>query len=121
MFSVYGKSRISAKKQTEKQMLTEFSNISKILKKSESKTQDVKQGIIDNYVDELFLTMKPKRCTHEFSTPEIMTEAFIIMDKDKYNFSDLIKMKKQVKINSKGHEIKNKRTGKLSLQWVQFK
>lgn len=121
MFSVYGKSRILAKKTASKLMDNKHSDISKELKNFENYNQEVKQRIIDDYIDEIFKGMKPKRCTHEFSTPKIMEEAFSIMAKDKYNFSELQKMKKQVKINKSGGDARSKTAGKLILEWVTYK
>ena len=116
MFSVYGKSKVLAKKKISKDLRTKSSDVSKALK--ESMTQSEKQAVIDKFIDEEFKQMKPKRCTHEFSTPEIMREAYELMVKDEKTFSNLTQMKKVPKLNAENKEIVSEKTGKVMMHWV---
>lgn len=118
MFSVYGKSKILAKKTAAKWMLNKNTAISKALKACGDATQNEKQIIIDKYVAQEFSDMKAKRCTHEFSTPHIAKEALDIMLKDNNNFSELALMKKIYKVNSELKTVVSKATGKPMMQWV---
>lgn len=61
--------------------------------------------------------MKPKRCTHEFSTPHIAREALRMMINDTANFGDLSIMKKVQKRSPSGKPIVNKQSGKPSMVW----
>lgn len=118
MFSIYGKSKILAKKTVDKLMLNNNSSISKELKEIESSTQDEKQIVIDKYITEVFKEMKLKRCTHEFSTPHIANEAMELMEKDTANFSDLVMMKKVNKLTPELKNVVSKATGKPMMKWV---
>jgi hypothetical protein len=119
MFSIYGKSRILAKKTVDKWMLNKNTVVSKELKEAGfNASQAEKQIIIDKHVEQEFIDMKAKRCTHEFSTPDIAKEALTIMLKDTHNFSDLVMMKKANKLNADLKVIKSKATGKPLMQWV---
>ncbi|MBL4765067.1 MAG: hypothetical protein JKX67_07295 [Colwellia sp.] len=118
MFSIYGKSKILAKKTVGKFMLNKNSEVSKELAEMGNATQCEKQIVIDKYVDEVFIGMKLKRCTHEFSTPHIASEAFALMEKDSKNFSDLVMMKKQNKLNADLKKVASKATGKPLMEWV---
>ena len=118
MFSIYGRSKILAKKTVGKLMLNKNSAVSKELKEIESGTQDEKQAVIDKFVDEVFKEMKLKRCTHEFSTPHIASEAMTLMEKDINTFSDLVMMKKVNKLTAELKNAVSKATGKPLMQWV---
>ena len=118
MFSVYGKSKVLAKKTVSKWMLNKNTVISKELKEMGSASQDDKQIIIDKHLDQEFADMKVKRCTHEFSTPRIAKEALEIMLKDGRNFSDLVLMKKIYKVNAELKTVVSKTSGKPLMQWV---
>ncbi len=71
-------------------------------------------------VDEYFISMKIKRCTHELSTPELAKMAFELMKNDTVNFSDLILMKKVNKKNADDQEVVSKTTGKPMFKWVDM-
>ena len=118
MFSVYGKSLQVAKKMADKIVSNKNSSISIKLKKMVSASQSEKQKVIDDLVIEIFKSMKPKRCTHEFSTPEIAKECYALMEKETANFSDLSIMKKRPKKNSKGGLVISKSTRKPLMEWV---
>jgi hypothetical protein len=118
MFSIYGKSKVLAKKIVGKLMLNKNSDVSKELAEVGNATQDEKQTVINKYIDIEFHEMKLKRCTHEFSTPHIASEAFALMGKDQVNFSDLVMMKKQNKLNSDLKKVVSKVTGKPLMEWV---
>ena len=118
MFSIYGKSKILAKKTVGKLMLNKNSDVSKELKEMQNATQDEKQLVINKHIDEVFKGMKLKRCTHEFSTPHIASEAMVIMEKDSKNFSDLVMMKKVNKLTPELKEVVSKATGKPLMKWV---
>ena len=118
MFSVYGKSRVLAKKTINKWMLNKNTAISKELKKLGDASQQDKQLVIDKHLEQLFIDMPLKRCTHEFSTPEIAQEAFNLMAKDSNNFSDLVLMKKVNKLNADLERAVSKATGKPLMKWV---
>jgi hypothetical protein len=117
MFCVYGKSRPLAKKKIQKLMADCFSDIFVELKKNERLNQSDKQLIVDRYVEFEFKSMKPKKCTHEFSAPEFSKEAYELMKKDHCNFSDLTLMKKVKK--TKGITV-SKKTNKIMLEWVKL-
>ena len=118
MFSIYGKSRILAKKTVGKWVLNKNTVISKELKEAVDATQSEKQIIIDKHVEQEFIDMKVKRCTHEFSTPHIARDALTIMLKDKNNFSDLVMMKKANKLSADLKIVVSKTSGKPLMQWV---
>lgn len=118
MFSIYGKSKLLARKQVGKQMLNKNRAISKKLSEIEDSTQDEKQKVIEQFVNEVFKEMKPKRCTHEFSTPHIASEAMAIMEKDSDNFADLVMMKKVNKLTPELKVAVSKTTGKPLMEWV---
>lgn len=118
MFSIYGKSKVLAKKTVGKLMLNKNSDVSKELIAMNNATQDEKQKVIDKFVNEVFSEMKPKRCTHEFSTPHIASEAMAIMEKDSGNFSDLIMMKKINRLSPELKRMVSKATGKPLMKWV---
>lgn len=117
MFCVYGRSRPLAKKKVYKFMEDVFSDISIELRGIESRAQSCKQDVIDNYIEHEFNTMKPKKCTHEFAAPEFCKEAYDLMKVDKFNFGDLILMKKIEK--TKG-VTRSKKTNKIMLEWVKL-
>ncbi len=118
MFSVYGKSRQGAKKIVDKLLLNKKSKISVKLSSIANGSQQEKQDIIDSKVNEIFVSMKCKRCTHEFSTPYIAKEAFDIMVNDHKNYSDLTIMKKRPKKTKSGGVSVSKSTGKVLTEWV---
>jgi len=118
MFCVYGKSLQAAKKTVDKQMMNKNSDISVKLCELDGATQSEKQAVADDFIDEVFKTMKPKRCTHEFSTPEIAIEAFELMQKDNTSFSDMTIMKKRPKKNANGNIVVSKATKKPLMEWV---
>ena len=99
-------------------MLNKNTVVSKELKEAVNATQSEKQIIIDKHVEQEFIDMRVKRCTHEFSTPYIAKEALTIMLKDTHNFSDLVMMKKANKLNADLKIVKSKATGKPLMQWV---
>ena len=99
-------------------MLNKNSDVSKELTGIFSATQDQKQTVIDKHVEIEFSEMKLKRCTHEFSTPQIASEAFTLMAKDPSNFADLVMMKKQNKLNADLKHVVSKSTGKPLMEWV---
>ena len=114
MFSIYGKSRPIAKKTIDKQCFDGFSEVCVKLSESRHKPQSERQAIVDEYVNEEFESMKPKRCTQEFSTPEFCKEALLLMKEDKSNFSNLIMMKKI----QKDEELTA--TGRKKMVWVEY-
>lgn len=120
MFSVYGKSKQAAKKTVDKLMLNKNSEISVQLKEmtTEMASQTEKQQVVDAKINEVFQTMKPKRCTHEFSTPHIAQEAYQLMKNDTDNFDDLVIMKKRPKKNAEGNNVISKATRKPLMEWV---
>lgn len=118
MFSIYGKSRILAKKTVGKLMLDKNSDVSKELAEMQSATQVEKQNVVSKYIDIAFAEMKLKRCTHEFSTPHIAAEAMVLMQKDTVNFSDLVMMKKVNKLTTQLKLSTSKATGKPLMKWV---
>ncbi len=118
MFSVYGKSLQVAKKIVDKLTLNKNSEISIELKSMDSATQSEKQAVVDKLINDIFSKMKPKRCTHEFSTPSIAKEAHQLMKNDPDNFSDLIIMKKRPKKNAEGNVLTSKATRKPLMEWV---
>ena len=120
MFCVYGKSKFSAKKTVAKKLLNKKSDVSVAISKLKTPTQNEKQSIFDEFVSQEFIDCKAKRCTHEFSTPEISKEALVIMQKDDSNFSDLVLMKKINKLNVNGEALLNKRTRKPQMIWVRL-
>lgn len=99
-------------------MLNKNTVVSKELKEAVNATQSEKQIIIDKHVEQEFIDMKVKRCTHEFSTPHIAKEALTIMLKDTQNFSDLVMMKKANKLNADLKVVVSKTTGKPLMQWM---
>lgn len=117
MFCVYGRSLQVAKKAIDRQLLKK-SKINTGLAELSGESQEVKQAYIDKHVQEYFEKMKPKRCTHEFSTPEIAKEAYNLMKNDTKNFGDLALMKKKQKINAKGAVVISKSTKKPLMEWV---
>jgi hypothetical protein len=118
MFSVYGKSVFVAKKIVDKIILNKNSDLSTELRKAVCRSQTEQQEIVDKYVKKVFESMKPKRCTHEFSTPEIADQAFEIMKGDKSNFSDLLIMKKVPKLNAEAFTVISKSSGKPLMKWI---
>lgn len=118
MFSIYGKSRVLAKKTVAKLMLNKNSDVSKALAELSSATQDEKQIVVDKHIDKVFISMKLKRCTHEFSTPHIANEALMLMEKDTKNFSSLVMMKKVNKLTPELKNVISKATGKPLMKWV---
>jgi len=115
MFCVFGKSKQLAKKKVHKEMLKFASDFSEQLRTIGRKTQEEKQKVVDDWIEKEFETMNPKKCTHEFSTPEFVKHCFKIMKLDNSNFADLTMMKKQYKILGVTH---SKKTGKRILEWV---
>jgi hypothetical protein len=118
MFSVYGKSKQTAKKMVDKLMLNKNSEISVELRLMQSASQSEKQAVVDSLISDVFFKMKPKRCTHEFSTPSIANEAYKIMKRDHAEYSDLSIMKKRPKKNDKGGLVISKSTRKPLMEWV---
>ena len=114
MFSVYGRSI----KLAQKKINDDWSKGK--IKFAHSLTQSEKQIRIDIMVTEYYVDMKIKRCTHEFSTPQIAKEAFDLMKKDTANFSDLVMMKKINKLNAEGGISVSKTTGKPMYKWVNI-
>ena len=120
MFCVYGKSKILAKKTIDKKLLSEGSDVSEAIAKLKNPTQDEKQSVINDFIDQEFVNCKVKRCTHEFGAPQIAREALALMKKDTNNFSDLSLMKKINKLNAQGGNVLNKKTKKPLMVWVSF-
>jgi hypothetical protein len=118
MFCIYGKSKILAKKTVDKLMLNNRSEVSEKLKEMQGSTQSEKQIVIDEAINEVYQEMKLKRCTHEFSTPEIAAEALALMEKDTANFSNLVMMKKKNKLTAELKKAVSKTTGKPLMEWV---
>jgi len=98
-------------------MLTKGSDIGKELSELRNASQDEKQAVVDKYVEIEFKEMKPKKCTHEFSTPHIASEALALMKEDTDNFSDCVLMKKQYKKNENGAVLATPK-GKPKMEWV---
>jgi len=115
MFCVYGRSRLLATKKIHKVMSNYFSEISKNLRKMQRKTQAEKQAFIDNLINIEFENMAPRKCTLEFSTPEILNEAYNLMKADPTNFGDLTLMRKIKKTTG---ITRSEKTGKPFLCWV---
>lgn len=99
-------------------MLNKNSDICKELLAIGGATQSEKQTVIDKHVESTFIEMKPKRCTHEFSTPRIASEALALMKKDIVNFSTLIMMKKRNKLSPELKRVVSRATGKPLMEWV---
>jgi len=99
-------------------MLNKNSDVNKEIAELINATQDEKQFVIDKYIDKEFFVMKRKRCTHEFSTPHIASEALVLMHKDTVNFSDLVLMKKVNKLSAELKILVSKATGKPLMEWV---
>lgn len=118
MFSVYGKSKQVAKKMVDKLMLNKNSEISVELKKISCRSQSEKQAVVDELIAEVFSKMKPKQCTHEFSTPSIANEAYQIMKADSASYSHLTIMKKRPKKSAKGGVVISKATREPLMEWV---
>lgn len=108
------------KKTIDKMLLNKRSRVCVAISKLDNPTQDEKQKIIDGFINEKFTTDKIKRCTHEFSTPEIVKEALAIMKKDTDNFSHLVLMKKVNKLKANGEIQLSKSTHKPLLAWVKL-
>lgn len=120
MFCMYGKSLPIARDYINKQLDKSKADVTLELKESEGLSQTHKQAIIDKHVQKYFKDMKPKKCSPEFSTPEIMEEAYQIMLKDTTHFSDLVRMKKVPRLNADGEPSLSKKTGKPLMDWVPF-
>jgi hypothetical protein len=120
MFSVYGKSKVVARKIVGKMLSNDRSEINIQLREMIDASQSEKQGVIDQLVNDVYQNMKQKRCTHEFSAPEFAIEAFELMKKDTDTFSDLTLMKKVNKINKEGKVMASKATGKPLMEWVSI-
>lgn len=118
MFCVYGKSKVLVKKTIGKKLLSKVSEASEAIAKLDNPTQDEKQSVIDEFIEQEFIDCKVKKCTHEFSTPEIAKEALDIMKYDVSNFSDLIIMKKVNKLNANGEMVLHKISRKPAMLWV---
>lgn len=114
MFSVYGRSM----KLSQKKINDDWAKGK--IKFDSTLTQDEKQLRIDIMVSDEFKSGKIKRCTHEFSTPEIAKEAFEIMKNDSANFSEIVIMKKINKLNAEGGISVSKATGKPMYKWVNI-
>jgi len=99
-------------------MMNNRSDISVELEDMENASQTEKQAVVDLLTADVFKSMKPKRCTHEFSTPEIAIEALEMMVKDKVNYSHLTIMKKRTKLNAEGNPKISKATKKPLMEWV---
>jgi len=106
------------KKTVDKLMMNNRSDISVELEDMENASQTEKQAVVDLLTADVFKSMKPKRCTHEFSTPEIAIEALEMMVKDKVNYSHLTIMKKRTKLNAEGNPKISKATKKPLMEWV---
>lgn len=118
MFCVYGRSRVLAKKQMNKLICKGDGEVSCNLRKLKDDSQSAKQEVIDKCSNEYFINMKVKRCTHEFSTPEIAYEALKLMLNDKNNFTDCEVMKKINKLTADLKVLVSKSTGKPLMKWV---
>jgi len=118
MFSVFGKSLAVAKKTVDKLIMNRNSDLSVKLREMALASQTERQSVVDKAISEVFESMKVKRCTHEFSTPEIASEALEIMKKDTVTFSHLSIMKKRPKKNEEGNIKISKATRKPLMEWV---
>lgn len=106
------------KKMVDKLMLNKNSEISVELKLMPNASQSEKQAVVDKLILDVYSKMKPKRCTHEFSTPSIANEAYKIMKQDSNEYSQLQIMKKRPKKNDKGGLVISKSTRKPLMEWV---
>lgn len=115
MFCVFGRSRPLAKKRVQKLSESYFSVVSRVLRALKSLSQQDMQVIVSGFVDIEFKAMKPRKCSHEFSTPEFSKECYDLMKSDRFNFDELRLMKKAKKSKGVTH---SKRTGKPLFEWV---
>ena len=118
MFSIYGRSKVIAKKLIDKELENINGDLSKELNKY-SLTQNEKQKILDDAIDKKFIDMSIKRCTQEFSAPEFARECLAMMQKDDC-FSHLKLMMKQPKLLKSGKKSTSKTTGKTLMAWVDY-
>lgn len=105
------------KKQINKLMLKPFSDVNLKMEDIEHKSQTFEQQFIDELIDQEFKIMKLKRCTHEFSTPEIAYEALDLMRKDEFNFKNCKVMKK---VNKMTADLKGRVSNKTVKEAVEY-
>lgn len=121
MFCVFGKSKQVARKKLTGQLIKGKGTVTeRVSELGSNASQNARELVFEECVQEEFLKMKPCKCTHDFSAPEFAIEAMAIMKADKENFSELTIMKRVYRENTEGKTVVSKSTGKPLFNWVSL-